>query len=370
MNQDIFIIGANGNVGSTLVEQIFEKGDTDSSLHKNPTRIVGLASLSSYTYDSCGLSKDLCYKFSRRKDDERRYDLNELLKIAGAVPHDGNLVFVDVTAAKEPMKDFHTAVIERTNYGLVTSNKNPVTMIDYPAFIELTKDTRRYGFRCSVMAGANAIDELKNFRDLGDNVRSIEGCFSGTLGYICSELQKGEKFSEIVKEAKKQGYTEPHPADDLSGVDVAKKLLILARTAGINVDMKNISRTPLIPEEYFIEKDAQKFVENLSKLDKDFSKSVRTAKESKRTLRYVASLTYRDNEPFLRVGPELVPQNSALGMLNDKLNKIVIITDTYTPEEPCIIEAPGAGLKVTAQNVRRDLLQQIKDRRINYTNNQ
>ena len=368
MIQDVFIIGANGNVGSKLVRQIFEKGDTDPDLHENPTRVVGLSSISSIIYDPHGLSKKRCYEFSNSRDNESRYALNDLLEIVRKNPSDGKLTFVDVTTSREPMRDFHLQVIHKTPYGIVTSNKNPITMVDSESFRDLVKHTKRYGFRCSVMAGANAIDEIKDFMDLGDHVRRIRGCFSGTLGYICSGLQLGRPFSGIVKEAKERGYTEPHPAEDLSGIDASKKILILARTAGITVDMGDVLITPFIEEEFLKERDVEKFMTRLPELDERFLRETNALEARGEVLRYVAQLSYDGKKPLLTVGPSRELKDSQLGILNKTANKIVIHTDIYTSENPCIIEAPGAGLELTAQNVRRDLLQQIRERTINYSN--
>jgi aspartokinase/homoserine dehydrogenase 1 len=300
-----------------------------------------------------------------KEDTDKRYFLTDILNILKESEKGNILTFIDVTSSRIPMKEFHLEVMKNTSYGIVTSNKNPITMMDYEEFVNLTRNTTRYGCRCSVMAGANAIDEIKDFKDLNDSVQRIEGCFSGTLGYICSELEKDKTFSEIVREAKKQGYTEPHPAEDLSGKDVAKKLLILARTTGIKIEMKDIEIIPFVPKEYLEEDNLERFLIKLKELDDSFVDDNKSEKNF--VLRYVASMGFSDTKkPILRVGPRKVSRESPLGMLKGTLNKIVINTDTYTRDEPCIIEAPGAGLQVTAQNIRRDFLQQIKDRIISY----
>src|SRR3989344_9096498 len=100
------------------------------------------------------------------------------------------------------------------------------------------------------MAGSDAVPFLLDLRDLNETLYGIEGCFSGTLGYITSELDKGRKFSEILNETDSRGYTEPDPRDDLRGFDVARKIIVLARSAGHEVGIKNIKPQPFIPEEY------------------------------------------------------------------------------------------------------------------------
>ncbi|MAG39978.1 hypothetical protein CMI41_03350 [Candidatus Pacearchaeota archaeon] len=367
MIQDVFIIGATGGVGKTLVKQIFEKGDTDPNLHKNPTRVIGLASSSSFAHDPYGLSERKRDEFYSRSCGSN-YSLNDLLKAVSKEGRDSNLSFVDVTSVGQEMVDFHRSVINETPYGIVTANKNPLTMVNYDDFVELARHHKRYGFRCSVMAGANAIDEIKDLVDLGDPVRSIRGCFSGTLGYICSQLQTQMPFSEIVREARELGYTEPHPAEDLSGRDVAKKLLILARTAGVQVDMDQIPLIPLIPQEFLEEEDVDVFMDGLKPLDREFLSRKEELEANGKVIRYPAELSLCGATPYMRVGPTIESKDSPLGMLAGRANKIVIQTDTHDSDTPCIIEAPGAGLEVTAQNVRRDLMRQIRERTVSYRN--
>jgi len=364
MIQNIFIFGANGNVGRTLVRQIYEKGDTNPDKHKNPTRIVGLGSISDYILCPHGLSPEVAIAYSKTASGESRYALSDVLNFARS--RFQQLTFVDVTAARELMRDFHLEVMDNSEFGIVTSNKNPLTMMTTDEFRRVVAKTGRYGYRCSVMAGANAINELIDFRDLGDSVRGIEGCFSGTLGYICTGLQQERSFSEIVREARKLGYTEPHPREDLSGKDVAKKILLLARTAGLDLSMENLTITPFIPLDYLGIENTEQFLEALEQLDISFLKKIKKAKARGNVLRYVARLGFQGDKPVVEIGPRNIPATSPLGTLTGTLNKIVIATDTYTPEKPCIIEAPGAGLEVTAQNVRRDLLNQLQARTISF----
>ena len=272
------------------------------------------------------------------------------------------LVFVDVTALNEPMTEFHLKVIRDTPYGIVTANKNPVALSDYAVFQELTRHPRRYGYRCSVMAGAESVTFLQDLRDLNDRLHSIEGCFSGTNGYIATELEKGRKFSEIVIEARKKGYTEPDPRDDLSGLDVARKIIVLARTAGYGVGIENVVLNPFIPREYFSGEDVSSFLNRINELDEYFKEIVAKAKENGLSLRYVARMDIIDGEPKIEVGLKEVPEKSPLGRLEGTLNKFVVITDAYPEKSPYSVEAPGAGLEVTARNIRRDLLYLLPER--------
>ena len=205
MYQDVFIIGTTGNVGRTLVKQIIEK-DMDCKKHVNPTRIIGVASSTQYLFLKNGLTKEGWFNFS--KDSKRYNSLDELLIKANSIKKGNKIItFIDVTSSKD-IVDFHLKVIRKTDFGIVTANKNPLTLSDYKTFQELIKEPDRYGYRCSVMAGAGVIDYIQDLRDVGDLPTSIEGCFSGTNGFILSELEKGKKFSKTLKEAVERGYTQ------------------------------------------------------------------------------------------------------------------------------------------------------------------
>ena len=358
MIQDLFIIGATGKVGKTLIDQIVRKEDTNSQVHRNPTRIVGLASSRNFIFSPHGISPEVSYSFANKQCSEMR-EYNTLDELLEAVNNshrneESTLVFVDVTSVNEPITQFHLRVIRSKPYGIVTANKNPIALSGYDTFQELTRNPRRYGYRCSVMAGAEAVTFLQDLSDLSDNLQLIEGCFSGTLGYITSELEKSRKFSDILREANKRGYTEPHPRDDLNGLDVARKLVVLARTAGYPISVSDVKVSPFIPPEYFLENNPESFLNAVARLDDKFSEKVARARSDGLTLRYVARMDIKDTNPTVEVSLKEVPKQSPLGVLEGTMNKIVIVSETYP--NGYSVEAPGAGLDVTARNIRRDLL--------------
>lgn len=365
MIQDVFIIGATGKVGKTLVGQIYKKGDTNSKIHPNPTRVVGLASHNTFIYSIEGISEDKALNFvNRQYPNAQTYSqLNDLLNAVkyGTRNKESMLTFVDVTALNEPMIEFHLHVIKDTPYNIVTANKNPVALSDYETFQQLTHSANRYGYRCSVMAGAEAVQFLQDLRDVNDPIHKMEGCLSGTNAYITSELEKGKKFSEILRYANTEGYTEPHPRDDLNGMDVAKKLVTLARTAGYPMSINDVKLEPMIPEKYFKEDDVEKFLDGISALDNEFEQRMNAAKKAGNKLRYVAKLDLSEGTPKLEVSLIEVKKESQLGTLKGALNRLVIYTDTYPNGR--LIEAEGAGLTLTAQNARVDLAGLISKRK-------
>mgnify|MGYP001574927211 CR=1 FL=1 len=373
MIQDVYIIGATGKVGRELVKQIFEKGDTDPARHLNPTRVVGLASSTHTLYLPQGISQEQASAFAKKDyaGTQKYGRLEELLERAryGLRGEESTLVFVDATALNEPMTQFHLKVIEQTPYGIVTANKNPIALSDYKTFLILTSDVRRYGYRCSVMAGADAVPFVRDAKDLDDKIYSIEGCLSGTNTFILSELEKFEEdgvtlraLSDTVRKAWKEGYTEPHPRDDLNGLDVTRKLIVIARSAGLPIGIDDISRKALIPEEYLHEDNVDKFLSRLTQLDGTYRQKMADAMAYGNTLRYVARIDMHGESPIIKVSLQEIPKNSSLGSLEGTLNAIVIITESYPKGYP-IGPAPGAGLQVTARNIRRDMLDLLPQRR-------
>lgn len=266
------------------------------------------------------------------------------------------LVFVDVTSAG--MTNLHLDINSRTHYGIVTANKNPLSLSHPAVFHQLTSDPRRYGYSCSVMAGAGAVNFLRDSVLLNDAVTSIDGCLSGTLGFIAYGLQEGRNFSELLKFATDNGYTEPDPRADLSGLDIARKLVVLGRTAGYDIGIEDIECTPFIPSQYFKDEDVSKFISGVFELDDYFAEKVAHAKEKGSVLRSVASLNLNGRmHPIAEVSLKEVNAGDDLGNLKGTANIVVIVSSRgYKSDTPLVIKAPGAGLEVTARNIGRDLL--------------
>jgi homoserine dehydrogenase len=379
--QNVFIIGATGNIGSELVRQILEKDSPQLGEHKNPTRIVGVANSKGYLFNPGGITmlhdipesqlnqdnfktylKDLLEPEILRKEN----GLSDLLTETNKAGMDGELIFVDTTDGNEELFKFHRQVITNSNDNIVTANKNPLALYDPESFKELTQFRERYGMRSTVMAGAHTVNLLFDFYDISEHVVRIEGCFSGSLGYICSELEKDkpETFSEIVKKAHQLKYTEPNPLDDLSGLDVARKLTIIARCLNKPINLKDdIELKGFIDTDKYKNKSKEDFLLAIQDENDEVAKKFSDAKKANRTLRYIASLEVEGETSKLKVGLTEVASDSVLGSLKGTANKISIETKVFTKGKEYIIQSPGAGIEITATGIRRDLLSMLKDRK-------
>lgn len=363
--QNVFIIGATWWVWGKVIEQI-NRCDFWDSDHLHPTRILWVANSKKILLaDPNSVLQGLSWEQSEdiKKDIDRMWvTIREwywsiLHSLKTLWLRESDIVFIDTTAdASKENLEFHKEVIRR-GWVIVTANKNPIALSSVEEFRYLTRDRRKYAYRASVMAGGPAVNEIAWAYDTKNTVHSIEWCFSGTLAYICTELEKSKKFSEIVKDAHSRKYTEPNPWDDLSGFDVAKKILILARTAGYDISIEDIEIVPFISQEY-ASYSWKTFFENIAHLDLDFSHRITRLKSEWKTLRYIASMKTKNQKASIHVGPQEVSLESPLGSLTGTDNKVVIETDCFTSE----CARPWAGIENTANSIRVDLASLLKER--------
>ena len=199
-------------------------------------------------------------------------------------------------------------------------------------------------------AGLPIIDTAAKLLESGDRIHRIDGCLSGTLGFLLSELGEGKAFSATVREAMRCGYAEPDPREDLSGMDVARKALILGHFAGFTGGMDEVAVESLVPARARPLPLAA-FLATLEEFDAEWCGRVEAAKAQGQVLRYVASVTRK----AIRVGLASVPASSALGGLRGTDNQVVFTTDRYAAH-PLVITGPGAGLDVTAAGVMNDVM--------------
>jgi homoserine dehydrogenase len=232
--------------------------------------------------------------------------------------------------------------------GVVLANKNPLA----GAWAEAEDLFTSPNLRCesTVGAGLPVMSTLRDLLATGDTVTTIKGCLSGTLGFLCTRLEQGAAYSAVVTEAKELGYTEPDPRQDLSGLDVARKAVILARTAGIALEIADLPIEKLYSDA-LAEGTLEDFLTNMHTLDDAFNQRLQTALAEGKVPRYVA----RISAAGAVVGLEMVAKNSALGALQGPDNYIAFTTHRYG-QNPLVIAGPGAGVPVTAAGVFSDIL--------------
>lgn len=216
----------------------------------------------------------------------------------------------------------------------------------------LAGSAARWRYEATVGAGLPVVQTLRDLLDTGDSVERIEGVLSGTLAFLFNRFEPGMAFSQLVAEARDQGYTEPHPASDLSGMDVARKLVILAREMGMALRLEDIDMEPLAPPEWEA-LAVPEFLHRLESLDAAMSQRLQQAMENNQVLRYVASLDAASGKA--RVALEALPLDHPFAHLA-LTDNIVAFRSARYDANPLVVQGPGAGPEVTAAGVFADLL--------------
>ncbi|MCB0076840.1 MAG: hypothetical protein KDD73_05400 [Anaerolineales bacterium] len=259
-------------------------------------------------------------------------------------------VVVDTTAANASEMGPTLRGAVACGYGVVLANKKPLTS-DLTLWEALT-ETGTLGYEATVGAGLPVIRTLQMLRDVGDPPHRIEGALSGTLGFLMSELQVGRSFADAVREAKQRGWTEPDPRDDLSGMDVARKALIMARTLGLRLSMGDIRVEPLYPPD-MADLSLTTFMTALEALNDPMAAQVAEAQRGGKRLRYAAQIDVEAAR--INVGLRAVAADSALGSLRGADNLVAFHTAHYH-DSPLVVQGAGAGTTRTACAVIADLL--------------
>ncbi len=344
---DVVLLGF-GRVGRALADQI---AAANGEQH---VRIVGLLDRSGYVFDSRGLSRTRLLRLARDKD------AGALLSSLGgrkATAHDAlalmashavsRPVVVDVTS--DETGPLLLAAVGQ-GFDVVLANKKPLSG-SWDAYARLLDSSittgRRIRYEATVGAGLPIIDTYRKLAETGDRVLRIDGCVSGTLMYVLSEVSAGRPFSRAVREAVERGYAEPDPRDDLSGRDAARKGLILARMMGYRGAPP--SADDLVPAAYRgLALDV--FLERLPELDDSWRKRTAAEVARGRFLRYVVSATSRKVTAGLVAVPAASPMGAASGTRN-----IVTFHSRRYRTEPLVISGPGAGAEVTAAGLLNDI---------------
>ena len=346
------IIG-HGNVGKTLIEQVLESSEEIRNRKKLDLKIVAVANSKKIALNKAGFTKNWNDEVLTA---ERPSNIEELISFSQQNQLE-NMIVVDNTASKDFVKNY--SVLAENGFDLVSSNKifNTLPISEYRNFRHvLNKKNKKYLYETNVGAGLPLIDTIKLLHLSGENITRIKGVFSGSLSYIFNNFSvRSDKFSTILKEAMEKGFTEPDPREDLSGNDVARKLLILARELDLINEFEDIDVQNLVPESL---QDVEKteFISRLNELDEVFEKIKKDQPEN-HVLRFVGDLhgDLQQEKGELDVKLISVPASSALGQLKGSDSIFEIYTESYG-ENPIVIMGAGAGAKVTARGVFGDIL--------------
>jgi homoserine dehydrogenase len=340
---DVLLLG-KGTVGSELVSQL------EALPSGAPLRLIGIADSARLLFDPRGLQLE---GWRERLGVAPRYTGPAGLLDAFAGSAAGALV--DCTAASGIDKLYREAFLR--GVGVVAANKKPFSgpWVDREAtFTAARVSGCALRYETTVGAALPIIGPLQDLIRTGDEVRVIEGSFSGTLGYLCSEVMQGKPVSRAVAAARELGFTEPHPRDDLGGTDVARKALILARELGLALELSDVELEPFVPGWLLAEDDPDRFVEGLTAYDDELSDRARRLRGEGKALRYLARIDVLERR--LSVGPVWVDADHPAARLRGTESFAAFGTRRYRPY-PLQIQGPGAGASVTAAGVLADLFQ-------------
>lgn len=343
---NLFICGV-GTVGNKLIEQIKSQYEELKVNRRLKLNVVGIANSSHAIFNRNGIDLDSYQELLKNSDTCNNQQLRK--EVVGM--NIFNSVFVDCTASKEVALSYQEFL--EHNISVIAANKIAASS-DYDSYIKLKKTALARGvkfrFETNVGAGLPIIGTINDLCNSGDKILQIEAVLSGTLNFIFNELSGSIPFSEAVKRAKEQGYSEPDPRIDLSGTDVVRKLVILTREAGYKVEVDDVKKQLFIPESFF-NGTLEEFWNNLPQLDADFEMRRKKLESEDKRWRFVAKMEYGRTSVSLQEVEKGHPFYNLEGS-----NNIVMLTTERYKEYPMLIQGYGAGASVTAAGVFANIM--------------
>jgi bifunctional aspartokinase / homoserine dehydrogenase 1 len=339
----IFLIGP-GNVGKKLLEYISEYNKANP---KSPIILSGLMNSRHML-----LGKNLGSASMTRLGNCPEPNLEKLLRFTRTIKSEKKII-VDCTASQE-ISDWYLP-FAKVGLNIVSANKffNAGTYRNYKKLRDLCKSQgKKFLYTTNVGSGIPLIPTLKSFLASGDKVTKIEGIFSGSLSYLFNSIQNGKLFSETIKKAIKLGYMEPDPRQDLTGSDVARKLLIISRELGHKSEISQVKVQNIVPKRLRTIKNIATVISKLGDYDDYFKKISTSAKKNRKTLKYVG--VWANGKMSAKLTK--VSLSNPISQTRDMDNIFVIYTKRYD-KRPFILWGAGAGAKVTAFGVLRDILE-------------
>jgi aspartokinase/homoserine dehydrogenase 1 len=345
---NLFMIGS-GLIGSAFLKQLANQAETLADEYLLNFKVIALANSRKMLFSSTGVNLS---KWKQELEaSETKLDLDAYIQYMKEL-NLPNSIFIDCTSTDVVGKKY--IKILESNISIVTPNKKS-NSAKYEYFLKLKNTAQKHNvkflFETTVGAGLPIINTLSDLVTSGDKLIKVEGILSGTLSFIFNTYTAGKKFSEVLREAKGKGYTEPDPREDLNGFDVARKLLILARLSGLALEFKDIKIENLVPQKARKAESVEEFFEKLRECDWMFEEKLKHAQEKGKVLRYIAKLENGKAEISLQEIDEKHPFYSLTGSDN--------IFSFYTNNyrfNPIVIKGPGAGAEVTASGVFADVL--------------
>lgn len=343
----VFSVGT-GNIGATLLRQIDAQSDFLRENNGIEVKINGIANSRKMIIDEEGIDLTQWQERINKGETSNLDEFIQKIKLLNL----SNCIFVDNTAS--PITGTYYKELFESNVSVVTCNKI-ANSSSYKDYKDLKDTARRRGvdffYETNVGAGLPIIRTLKDLMTSGDRIIKIEAILSGTISYIFNNFRGNTSFYEIVKKAHDLGYTEPDPREDLSGKDFMRKMMILARDAGYQIEEKDVELGAILPESCFKAPSIDDFYEELKKSDSYFNELKEKAEYENKVLRYIGKL----EDGKASVNLELVDASHPFYNLTGSDNIISFTTERYK-FNPLVIKGPGAGAEVTAAGVFADLI--------------
>lgn len=344
---NLFITGV-GNVGSKLIEQLQQQNKYLKDKLRLKIRVVGMSNSRNMIFNEDGIDLDSWQEILPKGEKANAESFFAKAKEMNL----RNSIFVDNTANPNIAKIYKHYLAE--SMAVVTCNK--IACADeYSNYEELQDLSRKFNapflYETNVGAGLPIIDTLNNLIASGDNIHKIQAVLSGSLNFVFNNYTEEVTFHDIVKQAQQEGYTEPDPKIDLSGVDVARKILILARESEKIMELENIENEAFLPQESLETKSVDEFFNSLAQNEEHFKEILAEANKKECRLKYVAQYEAEN----AKVGLQHIPADHPFYNLEGSDNIVLFYTDRY-PKQPLIVKGAGAGAEVTASGIFADII--------------
>jgi aspartokinase/homoserine dehydrogenase 1 len=359
---NLFVVGA-GTVGSRLLEQLKQQSEYLSEKMRLSVRVVGLANSRRMIFDEdgidltgwreklndaaeSGISEDRRVGFAAETKDQISYFTDLIIE-----KNLRNSIFVDITASREVVETYPKLLAKSVS--VIACNKIACSseFAEYQNLKDLAREfNTAFLFETNVGAGLPVINTLNDLMRSGDKINRIEAVLSGTLNFVFNNYDGSRSFSTVVRQAQAEGYTEPDPRLDLSGTDVARKILILAREAGFQLEMADIENKSFLPESC-LQGGVEDFYAEMEKHESYFRELLENAKSRDLSLKYIASF----DDGRASVGLQSIDKTHNFANLSGKDNAVLFYTNRYA-EQPLVVKGAGAGADVTAAGVFADII--------------